>query len=66
MDTMQAQAWRARAPLDADNFSTTGGPRLPGSPDAPEEPVMPADGEGPPGERKHEPIEDPDPADTTL
>ncbi len=67
MDTIQAhQAWRSASPLDADDFPTTGGPGRPPSPGEPEEPVMPDDSEGPPGEHKHEPIDDPDPADTTM
>jgi hypothetical protein len=43
------------------------GPRAPAKPGEPEEPAMPGtDDDAPPGERKREPIEDPDPADTTL
>ena len=42
-------------------------PRGPAKPGDPEEPAMPgSDDDVPPGEHKREPIEDPDPADTTL
>lgn len=42
-------------------------PRGPAKPGDPEEPAMPGnDDDVPPGEHKREPIEDPDPADTTL
>ena len=42
-------------------------PRGPAKPGDPEEPAMPDTGDdAPPGEHKREPIEDPDPAETTL
>jgi hypothetical protein len=62
-----AQAQVAANARDSRGPAMSGHPRAPAKPGEPEEPSMPGTDEDlPPGEHKREPIDDPDPADTTL